>query len=126
AESLPSREERLRERPDAPPPFKFWDNLDERPLDWIENWLEREPDVAQYRGWMRFRPTSTFDDVFLEAARSLLLLDTMGWPAAVRGHAEPLGYIAPNIDVNASFHRFDPTSKWLFIEATEPVGADGL
>jgi len=123
--SVPSREKRMRGI-EAPVVYRFWDNLEERPLDWIDNWTEREPGRPVYRGWMRYRPRPAFDDPFVEAARSLLLVDTMGWPAAVRAYRDPIGFIAPNIDVTTSFHRLEPTSEWLFVEAAAPVGADGL
>jgi acyl-CoA thioesterase-2 len=104
----------------------FWDNFEERPLDWIESWEEREPADPVFRTWVSFRPRPTFDDPFVDAARSLLLLDTMGWPAAIRAHAEPVDVIAPNIDLAAQFHRLEPASEYLYVEATSPVGDDGL
>jgi acyl-CoA thioesterase-2 len=132
-------------RPDAPAPadlpsidelvgdgvrprdiHKFWHNLEERPLAWIEDWEHREPGPPVYRGWMRFRPRATFDDPYVDAARNLLLLDTMGWPAAVRAHAPPLAVIAPNIDVSVQFHRLEPASEFLFVDAIADIGAEGL
>jgi acyl-CoA thioesterase II len=116
----------LRREVQRPTIFRFWDNIEDRPLDWVANWEEREPDEPISRGWMRFRPRATFDDPFVDAARSLLFVDTMGWPAAARAHRAPLAYIAPNIDVNVAFHRLEPTTEWLYVEATAPVAADAL
>jgi acyl-CoA thioesterase len=121
-----SREERMRDLPPPPVTYRFWENLDDRPIDWIANWQDREPSEPSYRAWMQYRPRATFDDPFVDAGRSLLLVDTMGWPAAVRAHREPIGFIAPNIDVATHFHRLQPDSEWLFIETTAPVAADGL
>jgi len=50
----------------------------------------------------------------------------MGWPAAVRAHAPPIPFIAPNIDLAVHFHRLEPASEHLFVDATAPVADDGL
>jgi acyl-CoA thioesterase-2 len=124
---VPSAEERIAAHADqARSRHPFWDNFEERPLDWLDDWEAREPADPVFRTWIRFRPRATFDDPFVDAARSLLLLDTMGWPAAVRAHAEPLDVIAPNIDLAVHFHRLEPASEYLYVEATAPVGDDGL
>ena len=47
----------------------------------------RKPPVAG--DWYRYVPRSTFDDPWLDACRSLILLDTLGWPAACRLHTQP-------------------------------------
>jgi acyl-CoA thioesterase-2 len=112
--------------PQHRPPFPFWDNIDNRTVDWIEDWEGREPGEPRNRSWFRFQPSPTFDDPFVDAARSLLLIDTMGWPAAVRAYREPVGYVAPNLDLAASFHRLEPGSEWLYAESVAPVAADGL
>ena len=106
--------------------FPFWQQVEDRPLDWIDNWDEREAGEPRYRGWMRLRPHATFDDPFVDAARSLVVLDTMGWPAAVRAHRPPIDFVAPNIDLAVTFHRLEPTSESLYVEAVAPVAADGL
>jgi acyl-CoA thioesterase len=108
------------------PYARFWANLEQRPLDWVEDWEHREAGEPVFRGWMRFRPVATFADPFVDAARSLLLLDTMGWPATMRGYAPPVEFIAPNVDLAVHFHRLDPTSEHLFVEAVAPIAADGL
>ena len=71
-------------------------------------------------------PRATFDDPFLDAARSSLLLDTMGWPATMRAYAPPVDFVAPNIDLAVHFQRLEPESEHLFVEVTAPVAADGL
>ena len=117
ADELPD-ENRLR--------FAFWENIEQRPVDWIANWDEREPSDPTHRGWFRFRPRALFDDPYLDAARNLLLLDTLGWPAAVRAHAQPMEFLAPSLDVSAQFHRLAPESEWLYLEVSAQVAADGL
>jgi acyl-CoA thioesterase len=112
--------------PDAPPLFKFWDNLELRPTDWIEDWENRPPGQTRQTGWYRFRPRATFDDPFVDAARSLLVLDTSLWPAASRGHPGQQRFYAPSLDVVARFHAAEPGSEWLLVDAFSPTAADGL
>ena len=125
-ESLPTIAERLAGK--EPGPYhKFWSNFDERPLNWIDNWEEREPGDPQVRCWYRYVPRDTFDDPFVDAGRSLLLLDTMGWPAAVRAYRPgDMAFYAPSIDVSAQFHALAPDSPWLFADVRSPVARDGL
>lgn len=123
---VPTMQERL--GPDAPSvPFPFWRNLESRPLDWVDP-AERRPSEPRVRNWYRYVPRATFeDDPVVDAIRTLILLDTMSWPSAVRAHPPgELGFVAPTLDVNVQFHRAAPTSDWLLVEATSPVGADGL
>lgn len=119
AEDLWSEDER--------PPFRFWENLERRPVD--QRLTPRSP-VAEHaqpvvREWVRFRPVACFDDPFLDAARSLILLDTYGWPAAFRVHRDG-AYIAPNLDTSAWFHLFSPRSEWLLIDHECTIGERGL
>jgi acyl-CoA thioesterase-2 len=105
----------------------FWRNLEERPIDWIDDWDAREPGDPRYRSWFRYRPQPTFDDPFVDAGRALVLLDTMMWPAAVRAHPPgESGFYAPSIDVQARFHARDAASEWLLCDARSPWAADGL
>lgn len=110
--------------------FSFGRNFEQRPIDWVpwEEWAAREelePSVVQ---WMRYRPQATFeDDPFVDAARSVILLDTYQWPAATRAYRSgELGYQAPSLDLSVSFHELDPSSEWLLVRATSPVARDGL
>lgn len=131
-------------QPDAPPPsalksveeltppeevvqrFKFWDNLECRPTI-QRSWRQREPGEARVLEWYRFRPRATFEDPFLDAARSLLLIDTMVWPANCRFYRdEEIIYIAPSLDVNVHFHAAAPDSDFLLVDARAPVASGGL
>jgi acyl-CoA thioesterase len=108
------------------PYHRFWSNFDERPLSWIGKWEEREPGDPGFRSWFRYVPRDTFDDPFVDAGRALLLVDTLGWPAAVRAYRDDIPYYAPSIDVAARFHALAPASPWLLCEVRAPVARDGL
>lgn len=105
---------------------RFWDNLEARPVgDWVP-WDQRRPGPPQWLEWYRFRPRAVFDEPFLDAARQLLLIDTLTWPAACQPHVPQEGYIAPSLDVSVQFHRGAPEAEWLLCEARAPVAAHGL
>jgi acyl-CoA thioesterase len=109
------------------PLFAFWDNLERRPIDQqfspTSSTSERSSPIV--REWVRFRPVGCFADRFVDAARSLILLDTYGWPAAFRMHRDG-AYVAPNLDTSAWFHQFGLQSEWLLIDHECPVGERGL
>jgi acyl-CoA thioesterase-2 len=105
---------------------RFWSNFDERPLTFVENWEAREPGDPLVRSWFRYVPRDTFDDPFVDAGRALLLVDTLGWPAAVRAYRPDVAYYAPSLDVSARFHALAPECPWLLAEARSPVAGDGL
>jgi acyl-CoA thioesterase-2 len=108
------------------PRFPFWNNFQIRPV-WPEREQEAERQVhpPMFREWYRFQPRATFDDPWLDAARSLLMIDTASWIAACQPH--PNGaFIAPNLDVTAWFHRAEPASEWLMTDHTCAVAEAGL
>jgi acyl-CoA thioesterase II len=109
------------------PPFAFWNNVERRPIDqqFKPTSASGENSSPVVREWVRFRPVGCFDDPFLDAARSLILLDTYGWPAAFRMHRDGT-YLAPNLDTSAWFHRFGLQSEWLLIDHESPIGEHGL
>jgi acyl-CoA thioesterase len=111
--------------PGDPPPHPFWQNLERRPLD-REPTGQRRAGHPTSRGWYRFRPRACFDDPYVDAARSLLLLDTMSWPAVRMLYVEQPAVIAPSLDVSAQFHALDPASEWLLVETSAEVARDGL
>jgi acyl-CoA thioesterase II len=106
------------------PRFAFWQNLEQRPTHWAPRNPPR-PGPPEHIAWHRFRPRATFEDPFVDAARALLLIDTMIWPAAWRRHV-PADYYAPSLDVTAWFHRSASGSEWLLSEAHAPVAEGGL
>lgn len=122
--------------PDVPPPqsvapyehapvpghpvFRFWENVERRPI--VAAVEGRSPVV---REWARFRPTPCFADPFLDAARSLILLDTYGFPAAYQRYRS-WEYLAPNLDTAVWLHQFSPTSEWLLVDHECTVAEHGL
>jgi acyl-CoA thioesterase-2 len=146
AAEVPGLEHDVAMMPDVPPPdglrnveelrrefaledlprHRFWDNLEGRPLEPERFRMPPEPRPPVWREWYRFRPRATFDDPWLDAARSLLLIDTLTWPAAVQPHAPDPRYTAPNLDVTAWFHRSAPEEAWLLADHASPVAEAGL
>lgn len=103
----------------------FWRNFD---CAWVAPARDAGERIARppYNlSWHRFRPRACFDDPFVDAARALLLLDTLSWPAACGPHVDS-AFIAPNLDVTAWFHRAEPASDWLLVEHSGPVAEGGL
>jgi acyl-CoA thioesterase-2 len=125
-ESVPSTAERMA-ADGIEPMYRFWSNFDERSESWISGpaWQERAPSEPRFERWYRFLPTSTFDDLFVDACRSLILIDTLSWPAVVNLHVQS-GYIAPSIDIACTFHRARITEPWLFAQATSVSANAGV
>lgn len=111
-------------------PYSFARNFEQRRVSTMtfEEWetFDGGPHVAQ--AWMRFVPRSTFDDPWIDACRSLILLDTWAWAAAASGlGADERGrYLGPNLDVTARFHADASNSDWLLVDARAPVASGGL
>jgi acyl-CoA thioesterase-2 len=128
-ESFPTVAERLAARgvENQNPYHKFWSNFEERVPDdrWNDDWENRQPSDPVAGGWYRYLPTSTFADPWVDACRSLILIDTLGWPSVCRLHIQN-EYMAPSIDISCAFHRFRPDEPWLFAQAASPSGAGGL
>ncbi len=64
-------------------------------------------------------------DPFLDAARTLILLDTFGFPASYQRYRS-LEYLAPNLDTSAWFHHFNRDCEWLLIDHECTLAEDGL
>ena len=127
-EALPSVAE-LMEGAEEGTYHRFWSNFEQRPINWLprEAWESREPGEPRTQGWYRYLPAATFADPFVDAARVLLLIDTLMWPAAVRAYRnDELTYYAPSIDLSAQFHALAPQSEWLLCESHSPSARDGL
>jgi len=114
---------------DEPPPFPFWDNMESRPTDWLgpEAWEKARPLEPVLRSWYRLRPTPTFDDPFLEAARVAMVCDLMGWPSVVRAlqPGQEMTWMAPNLDCNVTFHQPPGDSEFLLLDAESPLATGG-
>ena len=126
-EGLASLAERL---PEDGTTFAFWQVVDARPTAWIEDWPPPEPLPPTVLEWMRL--ADGFDgagDPWLDAARSLVFIDVIGWPAAHHHHAwrgEDLGWFAPSADLHVAFHQPAADEEWLLVEGAAPVSAGGL
>ncbi len=124
-EDLPSAEEVSRDadRPRVP----FWGNFDQRMLEPSGIWPPRGPLPPTWRTWVRCRPTARSDDLWVDAARSLIVLDVGSWPAGSRPHAylDP-PFIAPSLDYYASFQYPGVSSEWLLLDTHSPVAQGGL
>ncbi|MEM8619353.1 MAG: thioesterase family protein [Actinomycetota bacterium] len=112
---------------DEPSPYAFWENLDAKPTAFEQPWPPDGPRPARWQEWLRFRPTPTFDDPWVDAIRSLILVDLPGWPSASRPHAwsQPK-FIGPTLDVNVVFHRSTADEPWLLADGAAPVSTGGL
>jgi len=107
-----------------PPRPAFWDNLDSRVVQPELYELPRRKLAPHWVEWFRFASAAGFADPFVDAGRSLVLLDTLSWPAAWLHHGDG-PFIAPSLDFGAWFHRPAVESEWLLGEAASPVAEGG-
>jgi acyl-CoA thioesterase II len=113
-------------RGDAPR-YAYWDNFDQRLLESSETWPPPGPLPPSFRRWMRCRPTATFADPWVDAARSLIMLDVGSWPAGSRPHAYANPpYIAPSLDLYTAFQQPGSDSAWVLLDAHAPIAHGGL
>lgn len=125
-DELPSVEDRLADRGDVAPPHPFWTNLDARPLNWVDNWEHRTPGEPVSEAWYRFVPCERLDDPWVDAVRSLILIDLDSWSATLAAHSYGVPYFAPTIDLTAQFVGDARAEPWLRAWAEAPVAAHGL
>lgn len=107
-------------------PFPFWKNIEQRPITWQGRWDERPQQHPLWRSWQRFRPQATFDDLYVEAGRAMILIDTMLYPAAALAHPGVMPFVAPSMDLAVRFHQFAPHSEWLLSSTESPIATEGL
>ena len=103
---------------DGPPRHPFWSNIEQRPTEWIADWENREASEPSTRAWVKFVPTATFADPWVDACRSLILIDLDSWPSATRAHLGDLEHFAPTIEVTARFIGSTADEPWLLSEAS--------
>lgn len=130
-------------RPSVPPPhevptivdrlgkdhsdvYRFWSNLQSRPVTWVEDWDNRVPARPERYDWYAFVPAPDTGDPFVDACRSLVLIDTLCWPAACLAYSSDMAWFAPSLDLSVRFHRPAPSSEHLLVHSFAPVAADGL
>lgn len=108
-------------------PIPFMTNFDARPVDFERPWPPDGPREPTYHQWMRHQPTSTFQDPWVDGARSVILVDLPSWPATYRHHAwtEP-PYTAPTLDLNVAFHQPSNNEPWLLCQGEAPISTRGL
>jgi acyl-CoA thioesterase-2 len=124
-QSLASIDELLPD--DAQPPFAFWRNLEAKPLDFEVEWPPAGPRPARWREWLRFTPTATFEDPWIDACRCVILVDLPSWPSAHRPHAwKQPPYTAPTLDLNVAFHHPSRGEDWLLCDGNAPLSTLGL
>lgn len=75
---------------------------------------------------MRFVPTAAFADPWVDACRSLILIDLDSWPSVTRAHLGNLDHFAPTIELTARFVGSTFHEPWLLSEASAPVASGGL
>ena len=125
-DGLPTIRELLTEEELAEgPSFPFWHNLETKPLHFSRE-PRTEAQEPTFRDWERFIPTSTFEDPWVDACRSVVLIDVQSWPAASRAHPWGHGFYAPSLDLYVSFNDPQPASEWLLVDGHGPVARDGL
>lgn len=112
---------------DAASPYPFWRNLESRPVHFEVEWPPAGPRPARWQEWLRFTPTPTFEDPWIDAARCVILVDLPSWPSAHRPHAwKQPPFIAPTLDLNVAFHRHTGGQDWLLCDGAAPLSTDGL
>lgn len=112
--------------PDDPPP-RFWENIETRivDLDYALHPFPKPKREPVHMDWYKFRPQPTFDDPFVDSARSLLLMDTRAWSAGYMPHQTD-EVQAPNLDVTAWFHQPAHDSEWLLMDYEAPIATGAL
>lgn len=125
-DELPSIQELL--PPDAESPFPFWLNFDAKPIHFEVDWPPEGPRPAAWQEWLKFVPAATFDDdPWLDAARSVILVDLPSWPSAHRPHAwQQPPFMAPTLDLNVAFHQPTAGEEWLLCDGAAPLSTRGL
>lgn len=107
------------------PLHTFWAHFDAKPVR-PDTWKGYEERGSVLEEWYRFHDFPYTDDVWLDNARSLLLVDTIQWPSWHRGLKEKPNYIAPSLDVTVWFHERPGRADWLLGHARADVAGGGL
>lgn len=124
-DALPNIEELLPE--DTPRPFPFWNNFDAKPIEFEPVWPPEGPRPACWQEWLRFKPTATFPDPWVDAARLVILVDLPSWPSAHRPHAwKQPPFTAPSLDLHVVFHQPAHDEEWLLCDGSAPLSTGGL
>jgi acyl-CoA thioesterase-2 len=108
--------------------FAFWQNIESKPTAFNPVWPPPEPVPPVWQEWCRFVPASTFEDPWIDACRSLILIDVQSWPSASRAHVHGAqhGFYAPSLDLYVAFADPQPGEQWLLCDGFGPVAKHGL
>ncbi|MGY4177709.1 acyl-CoA thioesterase [Bradyrhizobium sp. USDA 4518] len=123
-------------RPDVLKPFKeyvptpyvtypFWAHIESRPVD-VYPPHARNPHGPRQCVWQRLIDFDAGGDPFVEATRSLVLLDCMQWPTFERSLPQSPSYTAPSLDFAAWLHQPALDYDWVLIDAHADHAGSGL
>ena len=111
--------------PDAGESYAFWRNFEGKPASFFRRG-EADPRGSVNQDWYRFREFEPTNDVFLDYARALVMIDTGPWPAFCRAFGDQPDYVAPTLDVTAWFHTPLGDAEWFLADTRADVAANGL
>lgn len=103
----------------------FWSHFEVRPIGFTGP-PEPEPLGHVLRQWTRYLDYKPSDDVFLDAGRAAVLIDTLIWPAHWRGCAVNPDYAAPSLDLTVWFHAAAADADWLLADVRADTAGQGL
>jgi len=122
--TLPSPQDLFPDQPWVNDPY--WLNIGPRIIDTT---LWRKTDAGPwppvYREWYRFSPRARFEDVWIDAGRLAVLMDSMSWRAAQQPHPTPRLYYGSTVEFSIWFHRADLSAEWLLVDYEAPVAEGG-
>jgi acyl-CoA thioesterase len=111
--------------PKTEPRLAFWENIEARVLIPERFAMRGSPIARDWLEWYRFRPAAIFEDPAVDCLRSLILIDTLGWPATWVKHPDT-PFRAPSLDVAVFFHAPAAHSEWLLAESVCAIAKNGL
>lgn len=123
--SLPGFHERLAAQGETVM-HEFWNRLDYRPVEWIDDWENREPTEPEQHSWFRFVDGPRFDEPWLDDTRVLMVTDLDAWGAATNAHTGDLAWFAPTIELTCRFLQPAVDDEWLLSWGAAPVGRSGV
>ncbi|MEO8458410.1 MAG: thioesterase family protein [Chloroflexota bacterium] len=113
--------------PDPPNPVPFWTNLESRIIFTERLFEDEKPLPANLIEWYRFQHTPSSSDPFVDACRSVILMDTFAWPAGANPHPRnQRDFQGVNLDVVAWFYDLAPDAEWLLCDYESVIAAGGL
>ena len=131
-EGLPTMAERQRAA-GIESPFRFWDNMENRPLRWLDDWPPPGPLPPVSESWFRF---TAHRHLRRSARRRRPRSSSSSTPWAgprprtsTRGSGPLTGrrqWVAPSLDLNIRFHQAMPDSEHLFVRMEAPLAAGAL